>query len=196
MKEEEKILSPQLVYERNKDKQRVVITGNHAKTISAMVLFVLEAYHREFDFVSPFPPQGSLSISRISDAPLVIIQEKEQPTESILGYHHHIGVISDLPALSDGVLDQFADATPKGGILIFTEMDPVGAIGKKDRPGVTGLSYKTYPQIVEKGTVALLTSKNEQVPLKVSGEASLRTICEAKEILKKIWITLSQFYGA
>src|SRR6267378_6025245 len=133
MKEEEKKLSPQLVYQNNKDKQRVFITGSQAKKITAMVISVLDTYHREFDFVTLFPPKGSSSSSRISDAPLIVIQEHEQPTVSILEYRHHIGVISEMPAIND-VINQFADATPKGGILIFSEIDPVGTIGKKERP--------------------------------------------------------------
>ena len=196
MKEEEKTLSPQLVYQQNKDKQRVVITGSQAKMITAMVIFVLDTYHREFDFVTPFPLRGSSSSSRISDAPLIIIQEIEQPTASILAYHHHIGVISDIPAGNDDVINQFADATPKGGILIFSEIDPVGTVGKKDRPGITGISYNTYPHTVENGTVALLSSKNERVPIRLSGEQNLRNISAAREILKKIGITSSQFYSA
>src|SRR6266850_780476 len=196
MKEEEKTSSPQLVYQQNKDKQRIVITGSQAKMITAMVIFVLDTHHREFDFLTPFPPKGSSPSSRISEAPLIIIQENEQPTVSILGYRHHIGVISDMPAANDGVMSQFADATPKGGILIFSEIDPVGTIGKKDRPGITGISYKTYPHTVESGRVALFSSKNERIPIKLSGEENLRCISAARELLKKIGITSSQFYGA
>ena len=195
MKEEEQTLSPQLVYQKNKDKQRVVITGSQAKKITAMVLSVLDTHHREFDFVTRFKPKGSSTSSRISDAPLIIIQEQEQPTASILEYRHHIGVISEMPAVSD-VINQFADATPKGGMLIFSEIDPVGTIGKKDRPGITSIAYKTYPHTVENGGVALLTTKNEKVPIKLSGEENLRNLNAAREILKKIGITSSQFYSA
>jgi UDP-N-acetylmuramate: L-alanyl-gamma-D-glutamyl-meso-diaminopimelate ligase len=188
MKEEEKTLSPQLIYQQNKDKQRVVITGSQAKMITAMVIFVLDTFHREFDFVTPFS-------SRNSDAPLIIVQENEQPTASILEYRHHIGVLSEMPILN-GIIPQFADATPKGGILIFSEIEPVGAVGKKERPGVTGILYKTYAHKVENGTVMLLSSKNELFPVKLKGEHHLRNISAAREILKKIGITSGQFYGA
>lgn len=196
MKEEEQTLSPQLVYLQNKDKQRVVITGSQAKRITAMVISALETHHREFDFVTRFPPKGSSSSSRISGAPLIIIQEHEQPTASILEYRHHIGVITEMPAIKDDVINQFADATPKGGMLIFSEIDPVGTIGKKERSGITSIAYKTYPHTVENGKVALLTTKNEKVPIHLSGEESLRNLSAAREILKKIGITSSQFYAA
>jgi len=195
MKEEEKTGSPQLVYLQNKDKQRVVITGSQAKLITDMVIFVLDTFHREFDFVTPLPPRGSSSTSKISDAPLIIIQENEQPIASILEYRHHIGVISEMPIVND-VIYQFADATPKGGMLIFSETDPVGTVGKKDRPGTTGISYNTYRHIVENGSVALLSSKNERIPIKLKGEQTLRNISAAREILKKIGITSGQFYDA
>ena len=196
MKEEEKTLSPQLVYEQSKDKHRVVITGSQAKMITAMVIFVLDKSQRVFDFVTPSPPLGSSSSSRIGDAPLIIIQENEQPTVSILEYHHHIGVISDPPAGDIAVINQFADATPKGGILIFSEIDPVGTVGKKDRPGITIIPYKIYPYFTENGMVALLSGKNERVPIRFSGEQNFRNTSAAREILKKIGITSSQFYSA
>jgi UDP-N-acetylmuramate: L-alanyl-gamma-D-glutamyl-meso-diaminopimelate ligase len=192
MKEEEKTGTPELVYHQNKDKQRVVITGSQAKLITDMVIFVLGTFHREFDFVTPLLPPTS---SGISDAPLIIIQENEQPSASILAYRHHIGVISEMPTVND-VIYQFADATPKGGTLIFSEIDPVGTVGKKERPGTTGISYKTYAHIMENGSVALLSSKNERIPIKLKGEQNLRNISAAREILKKIGITSSQFYSA
>jgi len=194
MKEDEKTRSPQQVYQTNKDKQRVVITGSQARMITAMVIYVLDSFHREFDFVTPVPPPGASSSSRNGDAPLIIIQE-EQPTPSILEYRHHIGVISELPAGTDDFINRFADATPKGGTLIFTERDPVGTIGKKERPGITGIPFTTYPHIVENGTVALITSKNERVPIRLRGEQNLSNMSAAKEILKKIGITSGQFYG-
>src|SRR5258706_1338741 len=104
MKEEEQPLRAQLVYQQNKDKQRVVITGNQAKMITAMVIFVLETHHREFDFITPFPLRGSASSSRFSDAPLIIIQESEQPNASILAYRHHIGVLSEMPTVNDIII--------------------------------------------------------------------------------------------
>lgn len=193
MKEDDKTLSPRQVYQMNKDKQRVVITGSQARMITAMVIFVLDTFHREFDFVTPVPPPGASSSSRIGDSPLIIIQA--EPTESILEYQHHIGVISELPAGTDDFINLFADATPKGGTLIFTEKDPVGTIAKKERPGTTGIPFKTYPHTVENGTVALITSKNDRVPVRLSGEQNLSNISAAKEILKKIGITSGQFYS-
>src|SRR5260221_5964429 len=179
MKEEEKTGSPQQVYLQNKDKQRVVITGNQAKLITDMVFFVLNTFHREFDFVTPLPPRGSSSTSKISDAPLIIIQENEQPIASILEYRHHIGVISEMPIVND-VIYQFADATPKGGMLIFSETDPVGMVGKKDRPETTRISYHTYPHIVENGSVALLSSKNEGTPTNLKRSRALRNNSAAR----------------
>jgi UDP-N-acetylmuramate: L-alanyl-gamma-D-glutamyl-meso-diaminopimelate ligase len=195
MKEEEKTISPRLVYQQNKDKQRVVITGSQAKMITAMVIFVLDTFRREFDFVTALPtPEPSFS-TRLNDAPVIIILENEQPMASVLEYRHHIGVLSEMPAVND-VIRQFVDATPKGGVLIFSEIEPVGTVGKKDRPGVTGIPYKTYTHTMENGTVVLLSSKNERVPVKLNGDQNLRNISAAREILKKIGITSGQFYAA
>src|SRR5258708_18784276 len=116
MKEEEKTGSPKLVYIQNKDKERVVITGSQAKLITDMVIFVLDTFHREFHFVTPLPPRGPSSTSKISDAPLIIIQENEQPTASILEHRHHIGVIIEMPIVND-LIYQVAESTPTRGML-------------------------------------------------------------------------------
>jgi UDP-N-acetylmuramate: L-alanyl-gamma-D-glutamyl-meso-diaminopimelate ligase len=195
MELERNLSDPLSVYRQSEDKQRVVITGNQAMTITAMVIHVLRNNHRDFDYVTSRPSNGSGPV-KMSDAPLVIIEESKKPYALAPLYHHHIGLISSIDSFEEEIINvtRFADATPKAGILIFSELDPVGTIGKKQRADVTAIPYSRYLHKDENGKVTLITSTNEHFPIKISGEQNLQSISAAKEVLKKIGITSGQFY--
>lgn len=197
MEQDKKLADPELIYRQTEDKQRVVVTGSQTQGITALVLYVLNRYDREFDYVTQTPLNGASSLKRITDnAPLIIIQEKEKPTASMLQYRHHIGVISEIGTADEGLINQFADATPKGGTLIFSETEPAQTIGKKERPGTTAIPYGENLHAVESGKTILISSHQERFPIKLIGQQNLRNLCAAKEVLKKVGITSEQFYEA
>jgi UDP-N-acetylmuramate: L-alanyl-gamma-D-glutamyl-meso-diaminopimelate ligase len=142
------------------------------------------------------PLDGAASTFKITDAPLIIIQEKEKPSASTLDYHHHIAVISDVGPGDEAVFTQFADATPKGGVLIYSDAGPAAEIGKKERLDTSAIAFPTYAHVTENGQVILITGKNARVPIKLNGDAELRSLSAAREILKKTGITSDQFYRA
>lgn len=204
---------PEFVYEQSRDKQRVVIAGSHGKTtITAIIIHVLNYFNRKFDYVIG-AKVGNLPLSvRLSDAPIIIIEGDEylsssiDPTPKFLRYRHHIGLISGVawdhanvfPTEESYVeqFDRFGDQTPKGGILIYCENDPLAMmIGKKERTDVQSISYKPHPHSTDKGKF-FLTSGKDHFPIKLFGIHNLQNINGAKEVLKKIGITSDQFYEA
>ncbi len=196
MEQEKKTTDPEFIYGQSLDKQRIVITGSQAKMITALILHVLKNNHREFDYATQVPLNGASSASKLTDAPVIIIQGNERPTLSILKYQHHIAVISDIAPADEDVINQFADATPKAGTIIISETESTQRIGKKERPDTTTISYKTYAHAFENGKVLLISSTNLRFPIKLSGEPDLRSISAAKEVVKKLGITSEQFYQA
>lgn len=187
-------IDPKTIYSKSTDKQRIVIAGARSQEVAAMVLFILTEYGREFDYVFQSPANGMTTPSRISNAPMIIIQEGER-SSSLLDYQHHIGIIGDIAQSQIEQFSAFADATPKGGIIIYSESEPALSIGKKDRADVQAISFKAYPHQEEGGHTILISSTNEKVPVKISGE-QLRSASAAKELLKKVGITSGQFYRA
>lgn len=182
-------MTPDQIYQQCIDKQRVVITGNGGRFISQLMLHVLKQYNRKFDYV--LEDQEPVLHK---DAPTIIIQESFQ----LLGYKHHIGILSDLPSGVDAKpYDQFADATPKGGTLVYPETDPkVKAIGAKERADIQTISYKPYKHELQNGKTVLISSTNEKIPVNLSGNLHLQYVSAAKEVLKKLGITSGQFYKA
>lgn len=204
---------PEYIYNKSQNKQRIVIAGSHGKTtITAIIIHVLNYHKRKFDYVIGAKVNGIENTVKLTDAPVIIIEGDEylssaiDPVPKFLKYQHHIGLISGIawdhanvfPSEEDYVkqFDTFSDQTPKGGILIYCEQDPMAVIiGKKERPDVQAISYKTHPHTHEAGKF-LLTSGKDRYPVKIFGSHNFLNIAGAKEVLKKIGITNEQFYEA
>jgi UDP-N-acetylmuramate: L-alanyl-gamma-D-glutamyl-meso-diaminopimelate ligase len=204
---------PEYIYNHSVDKQRVVVAGSHGKTtITAIVVHVLNYFNRKFDYVIGARIKGVDTMVKLSDAPLIIIEGDEylcsalDPTPKFLRYQHHIGVISGVAWDHANVFkteeeytkqfDTFADQTPKSGILIFCENDPmVSIIGNKQRADVLSVPYKTHPHAMENGR-EYLTNAKERIPIKIFGAHNLQNISAAKELLKRVGINSEQFYQA
>ena len=205
---------PDYIYERSKDKQRIVIAGSHGKTtITAIIIHVLSALNRKFDYVIGARVRGIEQTVKLTDAPIIIIEGDEylssalDPTPKFLRYQHHIGLISGIawdhanvfPSEEDYVkqFDLFADQTPKGGILIYCDQDAMALIiGKKERTDVTAVSYKSHPHTSDHQGRFFLTYNKEKFPIRIFGSHNFQNLSGAKEVLKKIGVTNEQFYKA
>lgn len=205
---------PEFIHEHAKDKQRVVIAGSHGKTtITGIIIHVLNYFKRDFDYIIGAKVKGIENNVRLSaKAPIIIIEGDEyfssplDHTPKFLRYQHHIGLISGIawdhanvfPTEEDYVryFDSFADQTPKGGILIYCEHDPLAMmIGKKERPDVQALTYKSHPHTID-GSKFCLTNGKERFPIKIFGSHNLMNIGGAREVLKKLGVTNEQFHEA
>lgn len=205
---------PEYVYQQCRDKQRVVVAGSHGKTsITSMLMHVLNYYNRKFDYLVGAQVEGfENQVKLTDDAPVVIIEGDEylasplDPTPKFLHYHHHIGLVSGIawdhinvyPDFEDYVrqFDLFADATPKGGTLVYCEEDDlVTVICKKERADVTALPYEALPAKVIDGQTSLVLD-DQKYPLQVFGHHNLLNMSGAKTILMRLGITEPMFYEA
>ncbi len=180
-------MTPDQIYSQCIDKQRVVITGDGSQFITLLILHVLKNYNRKFDFVL----EGQEPALH-NDSPTVIIQGSTQ----LLDYKHHIGVISEFSSGAEAkLIEQFADATPKGGSLIYSDNDAKAKlIGSKERVDIQAIPFRTYQHVVLNGKTILISSTNEKITINLSEDLHLQYVSAAKEILKKIGITSDQFY--
>ncbi len=204
---------PELIYEHAKDKQRVVIAGSHGKTTTtAIIIHVLNYFNRKFDYAVGSQVNGIENTVKLSDAPIIIIEGDEylaspiDPIPKFLRYNHHIALISGVawdhanvfPNEEDYVkqFDLLGDQTPKGGMLIYYESDPmVLMIGKKERTDIQSIPYRSHPHGQQNGEV-FLKDGDQKIPIKIFGSHNFQNINGAKEVLKKIGISTNQFYEA
>lgn len=205
---------PEFIYKKSADKQRIVVTGSHGKTmITSLIIHVLNFHKRKFDYVLNAHISGLERLVRLSNAPLIIIEGQEvmsstlDRTPAFLKYQHHIGVVSgiewqkseDYPTKEEYTRQfaLFGAATPKGGVLVYFEIDHVVAVlSPLNRADVLLVPYKTHASIQENGQEFLVTSTKERVPLKITGKHNLQSISAAQEAVKKIGITSEMFYQA
>ncbi len=204
---------PEYIFNKSKNKQRIVIAGSHGKTtITAMIIHVLSRLNHEFDYVIGAKVKGIENTVKLSDAPVIIIEGDEylssplDPTPKFVRYQHHVGLISGIawdhanvfPTEEEYVkqFDFFADQTPKGGLLIYCEQDSISLIiGKKERTDVLAIPYKSHPYVNDSGQI-YLTNGRERYPIKVFGSHNYQNISGAKEVLKKIGVTDQEFFEA
>ena len=197
-----------------KDKHRVVVTGSYGKTmVTVLILHVLTFHNRKVDFVVAKEIPGLKHSIRLSDAPLVIIEGQDalastlDPTAIFLKYKHHIGLISgvewiqsaDYPTKAEYTkqFSQFETSTPKGGVLIYFDLEPVVTVlAKVNLPDILYIPYKTHASSNEGGQEFLVESSTEKHPLKLTGKHNLQNISAAKEAVKRLGITSSMFYEA
>lgn len=205
---------PEYIFERSQDKQRVVIAGSHGKTtITSMILHVLQANNRVFNYLVGAQIEGFDYMVKLADeAPLVVIEGDEyftsplDRTPKFMHYQPHIALISGIAwdhynvfPTWEAYVKQFellADSIPKAGTIIYDESDDMlNVIGQKERPDVVSMPYLAHPYRVDAGGTVLLTPDGE-VPVLVFGEHNMKNISGAKVVCEKLGITDEQFYAA
>jgi UDP-N-acetylmuramate: L-alanyl-gamma-D-glutamyl-meso-diaminopimelate ligase len=204
---------PEFIRKQSDDKQRIVIAGSHGKTtITAMIMHVLKYANREFDYVVGAHLEGFNNIVKLSDAPIIIMEGDEyfssamDKTPKFLKYEHHLGFISGISwdhinayKTVDEYVKQFeifADATPKGGTLIFCEEDDMAMmIASNQRTDVVQMHYPIHPYVV-KNEITYLKTDNGLVPLKIFGQHNMLNLNGARKLLSRIGITDEIFYEA
>jgi len=205
--------APEFIYNQSLNKQRVVIGGSHGKTtITSMIIHVLSFLRREFDFALGAHVPGFANMVKLSAAPLIIIEGDEylssptDPTPKFLNYHHHIGLISGIswdhvnvfPSEEEYLkqFELFADATPKGGTLVYCEEDAMASvIGQKHREDLHLLDYGTHPSAIEDGATYLLNGR-QRYPISVFGRHNLQNISGAMQVLRRLSVSEEEFYQA
>ncbi|MBI3221262.1 MAG: hypothetical protein HYZ44_17260 [Bacteroidetes bacterium] len=169
------------------DQQRIIIVGSQRKKLSQFIQHILSFNHKAYNFFS----EGQLSTQ--TGAPVLIIENDTELT----AFQHHVLLLTSTTENRLVEFTQLADATPKGGTILYPEGDAkLKAIGSKERADVQSIPYKIIPHEVKNGTYTLVTSTNEKFGLKIAGEENMLLLSAAKELLKKIGISSGQFYKA
>ncbi len=210
-----RILSyPEFIEMECRNKHRVVLAGSPGKiAIAVIIVHTLQYHKREIDYVLSRPVPGIEDSVKLGNAPTVIIDALDgpasniDPTTTFLKYKHHIGIISGIEWFGSPThsskeeyarqFSLFEKATPKGGVLIYFDLEPVvGVISKEPLPDVLYIPYKTHPSQMDNGQEYLVESATERHPVKLSGKHNMQNISAARETLKKLGITTPMFFEA
>lgn len=205
---------PEFIYSQSLDKQRIVIAGSHGKTtITSILMHVLKAVDKDFDYMVGARIEGFEIMARLSNAPIIIIEGDEylsSPIDRIpkfLHYHPHIVLISGIAWDHINVFPNFdeyekqfellADTVPKSGMIIYDDTDDlVSIIGAKERKDVKQKPYEVHPYKVVDGKAIIITKHYGEVPLEIFGEHNMKNLMGAKLILNELGVQDSEIYKA
>jgi UDP-N-acetylmuramate: L-alanyl-gamma-D-glutamyl-meso-diaminopimelate ligase len=203
---------PEYIYEQSKNKLRVVIGGSHGKTtITSMILHVLQAAGKDFDYLVGAQLEGFETMVKLTnEAPVIVVEGDEylaSPIDRRPKFHLYkanIGVISGIawdhinvfPTFQN-YADQFKifiETIQPGGKLIYSKTDEVlNDIVANDNAEITKEPYILPNYNIENGVTTLL-SGGKKYPLQVFGEHNLLNMEAARLVCTSLDIKEEDFY--
>jgi len=203
---------PEFLFEKTKNKTRVVIGGSHGKTTTtAIIMHVLKTLGIKFDYMVGANIEGFETMVDFSDDTDIAVFEGDEYLTSPIDlrpkfhlYNPHIALITGIAwdhinvfPTFDNYVEQFKIFTDKieyGGTLIYFESDKnLQTIAKQVRPDIETILYNTHKFIIENDTTYLLHN-NSKTKIKIFGNHNLQNISGAKQVCLKLGITEGNFY--
>lgn len=205
---------PEYLYERTKDKSRVVIAGSHGKTtITSMILHVLHYHDREEDYMVGAQLEGFDTMVSMKEETEFAVLEGDEYLSSPIDrrpkfhlYHPNIALLSGIawdhinvfPTFED-YLEQFKiflTTMERGGALVYNADDPqVKKLVEEDVTEIKKFPYHKPDYRVENGQCILSTPFGD-VPLQIIGEHNLLNLEGARWICLEMGVQEDEFYEA
>ncbi len=211
---------PQFVHDLSKDKQRIVVAGSHGKTtITSMIMHVLKAAGKDFDYLVGARVPGFDSSVRLSDAPVIVLEGDEypaspvEPRPKIFFYDPHISVLSGIawdhinvfPTFENYLsqFEQYLRGMAQGAQLIYNAEDSeVDLLVSKTAGHLNTTAYRSPAFHYDKG-VAVLDTPDGPVQVSIFGWHNLlnmeaaRLVCQEQGVLaKEFYEAIASFGGA
>lgn len=205
---------PEFVYERTKDKKRIVIGGSHGKTtITSMVLHVAHDQGVEVDFLVGAQLEGFDNMVKFSPSAQYAVIEGDEylssaldPRSKFLHYRPNVAIISGIAwdhanvfPTFDNYQDQFREFIyhiEKDGKLIYCREDKVTADVCETTPAdIMKVPYYTHVHELQNGRT-FLRSDGKVYPVQVFGEHNMQNLSVAKLACLELGISAEQFYDS
>ena len=212
---------PEYIYNESIQKTRIAVGGSHGKTTTtSMIMHVLKAAGKDFDYLVGAKLDGFGQSVKITDAPLIVCEADEYPASTLEKrpkFHFlfpHVAIITGIAwdhinvfPTFDIYLEQFAIFIQKiepGGLLIFNETDAVltALVAKHKRADLRYQPYAIPPHAIANGTTTVQLGK-AAANLKVFGNHNLLNLhaayfaCQQAGVAEAAFVqAISTFTGA
>ncbi|RMG27474.1 MAG: peptidoglycan synthetase [Bacteroidetes bacterium] len=203
---------PEFIYEQCRDKHRVVIAGSYGKsTITGMVMHVLEAVGKEFDYLVGASVPGFDNNVRLSEtAPLIVIEGDEYLASRLvkkpkfLLYQPHMTLFNGIswdhinvfPSYELYVqqFEELANALDKAADIVYNKEDDevVRIVKKYVKPSHYLHPFKTPSYKVKKGRFHLKLEGNWQ-EVNLIGKHNMSNIAGAWEVCRLLSVEIEDF---
>ncbi|MDE0598770.1 MAG: Mur ligase family protein [Dokdonia donghaensis] len=205
---------PEYLYERAKDKTRVVIGGTHGKTtITSMILHVMHYWDKEVDYMVGAQLEGFDTMVRMTDDADFMVLEGDEYLSSPIDrrpkfhlYKPNIALLSGIAwdhinvfPTFDNYVEQFqifVDSMTNGGAMVYnTEDENVVKVVENATAHIKKYPYQTPEYTVEDGET-LLETPDGAMPIEVFGKHNLNNLAGAKWICQHMGVVEEDFYEA
>jgi len=201
---------PEYIYQESRDKKRVVVGGSHGKTTTtAMIMNVLKAVGKDFDWLVGARLEGFSQSVNITHAPIIVCEGDEYPASALEKrpkFHFlfpHIAVITGIAwdhinvfPTFDNYLEQFRIFLNKiepGGVLIYNETDAVLKKLVEEHPKkLQKIGYGIPAHRIENG-ITVVTLEGQTGELKVFGDHNLLNMHAAFLVAKELGLDAVNF---
>ncbi len=205
---------PEFVYERSKEKTRVVVAGSHGKTTTtSMIMHVLLECGRDFDYLVGAALEGFELMVRLSDAPVIIIEGDEYLSSALdrrskfLHYKPHISILTGIAwdhvnvfPTFEGYLDtfrQYLQTIPEEGILFhYSNDDHIPGIIKEGNHSCRTEAYSALDFEAGKDGLPIVDFEGQKYPLKVFGKHNLENLKAAYLVCRELGIPANEILDA
>ena len=205
---------PEFIYEKTKNKTRVVIGGSHGKTtITSMILHVLRCNNVVHDYMVGAQLEGFECMVSLSDEANVAVLEGDEYLSSPIDlrpkfhlYKPTIGLISGVAwdhinvfPTFENYIEQFkifANSIDSSGSFIYYSGDEViNDIEKGLKSSLKTISYTTHKHVLENGITHLIDGEYK-LPIQIFGEHNLQNLNGALTVCLELNISKEKFYTA
>jgi UDP-N-acetylmuramate: L-alanyl-gamma-D-glutamyl-meso-diaminopimelate ligase len=205
---------PEYLYERAKNKTRVVIGGSHGKTtITSMILHVMHYWDKEVDYMVGAQLEGFDTMVRMTDDADFMVLEGDEYLSSPIDrrpkfhlYKPNIALLSGIAwdhinvfPTFDNYVEQFqifVNSMTNGGAMIYnTEDENVVKVVENATAHIKKYPYETPAYSIEDGET-LLETPDGPMPIEVFGKHNLNNLAGAKWICQHMGVVEEDFYEA
>ena len=205
---------PEFIYEKTKNKTRVVIGGSHGKTtITSMILHVLRCNNVVHDYMVGAQLEGFECMVSLSEEAEVAVLEGDEYLSSPIDlrpkfhlYKPTIGLISGIAwdhinvfPTFENYIEQFKifvnSIDSLGSFIYYSGDEVVNEIKKELNTDLKSISYTTHKHVLENGITHVIDGENK-LPIQVFGEHNLQNLNGALKVCMELNISKEKFYTA
>ena len=205
---------PEYIYEKSKNKKRIVIGGSNGKTtITTLIIHALTFNNIDVDFLVGEQLEGFDTILQLTNnAEIIVIEGDENiacatnPNPKLSLYKADIALISGIAWDHANVfpsfyvyIDQFRkfiDSINDNGSLVFCENDiMVKRLVEEHSKEFHKIPYNTHPYETFENKNYLIVDSG-RIPLTVFGEHNMQNVAGALQICRMLGLTEQMFYDA
>ncbi len=205
---------PEFLYEKSKNKTRVVIGGSHGKTtITSMILHVMHYHNKAVDYMVGAQLEGFETMVHLTDENDFIVLEGDEYLSSPIDrrpkfhlYKPNIALLSGIAwdhinvfPTFENYLEQFKiflDEIVNGGAIIYNEEDSeVKNLVEASTNHIKKYPYST-PNYTVENNQTLLETPEGQMPIEIFGQHNLNNLEGARWICQLMGVDAEDFYEA